>query len=93
MQFILIHYKGIRQFLFQSDYRFTPDDVVLFIYTCPWWITDINGKYKLDFLPTTTNPSKALDYIKGDSPYNYFDLSNISSKPLRTKDKAVRLWR
>ena len=60
--------QGIRQFLFQSDYRFTPDDVVLFIYTCPWWITDINGKYKLDFLPTTTNPSKALDYIKGIRP-------------------------
>ncbi len=60
--------QGIRQFLFQSDFRFTQDDVVLFIYTCPWWITDINGKYKLDFLPTTTNPSKALDYIKKIRP-------------------------
>lgn len=60
--------QGIRQLLRQSDFQYKEQDTVLFIYTDPWWITEIDGKYKQDFLPTTTEPRKALDYIKDTRP-------------------------
>ena len=60
--------QGIRQFKFQSDNFYTKEDTVLFIYTCPWWIKNISGQYNLDFLPTTTSPLEALEYIKKIRP-------------------------
>ena len=60
--------QGIRQFLQQSDFQYREEDSVLFIYTDPWWITQIDGKYKQDFLPTTTKPQDALKHIKKHPP-------------------------
>lgn len=60
--------QGIRQFIRQSDFKYKKTDKVLFIYTCPWWITDINGDYVLDFLPTTTDVMEALEHIKKTRP-------------------------
>lgn len=39
------------------------------MYTCPWWITDINGKYRLDYLPTTARPLEVLEFIKKTRPF------------------------
>jgi len=61
--------QGIRQFINQSNNNYTKDKVVLFIYTCPWWIKDINNEYRLDYLPTTTNPKDAIKYIKEHRPF------------------------
>ena len=60
--------QGMRQFIRQSNFEYTKNDVVLFIYTDPWWISSINGKYKQDFLPTTTAPQNALEHIKKIKP-------------------------
>ncbi|WP_321835578.1 phenylacetate--CoA ligase family protein [Clostridium butyricum] len=60
--------QGIRQFIRQSDFKYKKEDRVLFIYTCPWWIKDINGNYIQDFLPTTTDVSVALEHIKETRP-------------------------
>lgn len=60
--------QGIRQFQNQSGSKYKKEDIVLFIYTCPWWISDINGDYKLDFLPTTTLPKDAIEHIKKTKP-------------------------
>ncbi len=60
--------QGFRQFIRQSQFEYTKKDRVLFIYTCPWWIHDINGDYRQDFLPTTIDVNEALDYIKKIRP-------------------------
>jgi phenylacetate-CoA ligase len=60
--------QGIRQLVQQSDCDYKKDKVALFIYTCPWWIQDINGEYTLDYLPTTTSPIEALNHIRKTRP-------------------------
>lgn len=61
--------QGIRQFIWQSNNDYSPNDTVLFIYTCPWWIQQIQGKYKLDYLPTTTKIEDAIQHIKQTRPF------------------------
>lgn len=60
--------QGIRQFYWQSDFQYKRRDRVLFIYTCPWWINNINGEFRFDYLPTTTKPQETLKYIKQTRP-------------------------
>lgn len=45
--------QGLRQMEFQSGNNYFGNDVVLFIYTCPWWVSSINDKYKLKFIDTS----------------------------------------
>ncbi len=61
--------QGIRQFIQQSNGEYRKEHTVLFIYTCPWWIKDIEGDYKLDYLPTTTKPLDAIEHIKHTRPF------------------------
>lgn len=56
--------QGFRQYYMQSGDKYNPHDVVLFIYTCPWWITEVNGLYKSEFLPTTTKVEETIEKIK-----------------------------
>jgi len=55
--------QGIRQFLFQSGGNYKPKDLVLFIYTAPWWVSSVDGDYKTKFLPTTTKIEQAAKVI------------------------------
>lgn len=56
--------QGFRQYCLQSNNRYKLEDMVLFIYTCPWWITKIEGIYRSEFLPTTTKIDDAINKIK-----------------------------
>lgn len=60
--------QGFRQYYLQTNNRYNPEDVVLFIYTCPWWITEVDGLYKAEFLPTTTKVEDAIKKIKEIRP-------------------------
>ena len=60
--------QGIRQFINQSGGTYKKEDVVLFIYTCPWWIEQINGEYKQEFLPTTSLVETVIEKIKEIRP-------------------------
>ena len=60
--------QGFRQYHIQTDNRYNPKDTVLFIYTCPWWITEVDGLYKCEFLPTTTKIEDAIKKIKKIRP-------------------------
>lgn len=55
--------QGARQFYFQSGGKYKPNDLALFIYTCPWWVSSINGNYKTAFLPTTIKIEEAVKVI------------------------------
>ena len=78
--------QGFRQYYLQSNNRYDPKDTVLFIYTCPWWITEVDGLYKSEFLPTTTKVEDAIKKIKEIRPkiistYPTY-LEKISSKEI-----------
>lgn len=60
--------QGFRQYYIQSNNNYENTDTVLFIYTCPWWIQSVNGKYKAEFLPTTTKIKDAIEFIKRIRP-------------------------
>lgn len=55
--------QGIRQFYFQSGKGYCPSDVCLFIYTCPWWFSDIDGDYKWEYIPTTMDVYDSIKKI------------------------------
>lgn len=87
--------QTIRQFYMQSGGKYNADDTILFIYTCPWWITEIKGKYKQDYLPTTTKVEVALKHIKQTRP-RYIStyptyLEKIASKGVKLSDYGVEL--
>lgn len=60
--------QTIRQFNMQSDGKYLADDTILYIYTCPWWVDNVGGKYKQDYLPTTTKVEDAVEHIKKTRP-------------------------
>ena len=60
--------QGFRQYYMQSKNHYDPKDTVLFIYTCPWWITEVDRLYKTEFLPTTTMIEEAISKIKEIKP-------------------------
>lgn len=87
--------QTIRQFYMQSNGRYCADDVILFIYTCPWWIESINGKFVQEFLPTTAKVDEAIEKIKTLRP-RYIStyptyLEKIASTGVKLSEYGVEL--
>lgn len=87
--------QGVRQMMLQSGNDYFPEDKVLFIYTLPWWITSINGKYEQEFLPTTASVEEAIEKIKETKPkiistYPTY-LTKMSSYGVDLKKYGVKL--
>lgn len=87
--------QTIRQFYMQSGGKYCADDTILFIYTCPWWVSNIGGKYVQDFLPTTTKVGQVIKYIKKLRP-KYIStyptyLEKIASTGIKLSDYGVEL--
>ncbi len=87
--------QGVRQMMLQSGNDYLPEDKVLFIYTLPWWITSINGKYEQEFLPTTASVEEAIEKIKETKPkiistYPTY-LTKMSSYGVDLKKYGVKL--
>ena len=60
--------QGVRQMILQSGKNYNPEDVTLFIYTLPWWIRNIDGKYKQEFLPTTSSVEDVIKKLEDVKP-------------------------
>ena len=60
--------QGVRQFILQSGNNYNPEDIILYIYTLPWWIRNIDGKYKQDFLPTTSTVEEVIKKLEEIRP-------------------------
>ena len=87
--------QGVRQFILQNNHDYYPEDVILFIYTLPWWIRNINGKYRQEFLPTTSSVEDVIKKIKESKPkiistYPTY-LTKMSSYGMNLKDLGVEL--
>ena len=41
--------QGVRQLWLQNNKDYNPEDKSLYIYTLPWWIRNIDGKYIQEF--------------------------------------------
>jgi len=59
---------GIRQLNMQSLNKVNPQDLILQIYTCPWWFNSIGGLYESLFLPTTEPYDKTAQVIYSLKP-------------------------
>lgn len=87
--------QTIRQFNMQSGKKYCAEDTILYIYTCPWWVNNIGGKYKQDFLPTTTKVEDAVKYIMDTKP-RYIStyptyLEKIASTGVKLSNYGVEL--
>lgn len=87
--------QTVRQFNMQSGGKYRPEDTILYIYTCPWWVDNINGEYKQDFLPTTTKVEDAVNHIRKTRP-RYIStyptyLEKIASTGIKLSDYGVEL--
>lgn len=87
--------QGVRQFILQTGNNYYPEDKILFIYTLPWWITSINGKYEQEFLPTTASVDEVIKKIKETKPkiistYPTY-LEKINSYGVNLKELGVEL--
>lgn len=87
--------QGVRQFILQNNHDYYPEDVILFIYTLPWWIRNINGKYRQEFLPTTSSVEDVIKKIKETKPkiistYPTY-LTKMSSYGMDLKELGVEL--
>lgn len=87
--------QTIRQFNMQSGGKYKPEDTILYIYTCPWWVDSINGMYKQDYLPTTTKVEEAVKHIRQTKP-RYIStyptyLEKIASTGIKLSDCGVEL--
>ena len=86
--------QGIRQFIWQSENNYKKEDNALCIYTCPWWISKINGFYFQDFLPTTSSAEEVIERLKILKPlilttYPTF-LNKICSTNVKLSDYGVK---
>jgi len=59
---------GVRQFFFQTNGNYFENDIALFIYTCPWWFSSVNGKYPCKFISTTLPLYEAIDSLRKIRP-------------------------
>ncbi len=60
--------QGARQLYFQSDRKATEKDKTVFIYTDAWWVSSINGKFPLSFIPTNTKVDDTIKKLKTINP-------------------------
>lgn len=87
--------QTIRQFNMQSGGEYRAEDTILYIYTCPWWVDNVGGNYKQDYLPTTTKVEDAVKYIMETKP-RYIStyptyLEKIASTGVKLSDYGVEL--
>jgi len=59
---------GVRQMQFQSRNIFKPRNKTLFIYTCPWYFSSVDGMFPLYFMSTKSSIDEAIDKIKDLKP-------------------------
>lgn len=60
--------QGVRQLWLQNNKDYNPKDKSLYIYTLPWWIRNIDGKYIQEFLPTTSTVEDVIEKLKQVRP-------------------------
>jgi len=87
--------QGVRQMILQSGNNYYPEDKTLFIYTLPWWIRNIDGKYIQYFLPTTSTVEEVIEKLKEIKPkiistYPTY-LEKMSAYGMNLKEYGVEL--
>jgi phenylacetate-CoA ligase len=55
--------QGIRQFALQSGLRYGADDLLTHVYTVPWWIDSIGGKYQTAFISNLMPPARVAQHL------------------------------
>jgi phenylacetate-CoA ligase len=61
--------QGVRQFVLQSGGRYGPDDLLVHVYTVPWWFDSIGGQYQTAFISNLIPPAGVAQHLRGLSPH------------------------
>lgn len=60
--------QGVRQFALQSSLRYGPDDLLTYIYTVPWWIDSIDGRFRSAFISGLMPPAAVARHLRRLAP-------------------------
>ena len=60
--------QGVRQMALQSGLKYKPDDLLVHVYTVPWWFPSIGEDYKSAFISSVLPPEQVAHHLRELSP-------------------------
>lgn len=60
--------QGVRQFALQSGLKYGPDDLLMHVYTVPWWFPSIGPDYRGAFISNVIPPDRVANHLARMSP-------------------------
>lgn len=60
--------QGIRQFAFQSGFRYKAEDLLAHVYTVPWWYNSVAGSFKTAFISNVIPPARVAEHLRTIAP-------------------------
>lgn len=60
--------QGVRQMALQSGLKYGPDDLLVHVYTVPWWFPSIDGDYAAGFISSVLPPERVSGHLQDMMP-------------------------
>lgn len=60
--------QGVRQFAMQSGLKYRPDDLLMHVYTVPWWYSSVGGQYPTGFISNVIPPAQVAMHLHKIAP-------------------------
>ncbi|MGO9234413.1 MAG: phenylacetate--CoA ligase family protein [Methylocella sp.] len=61
--------QGVRQFALQSGLKYGPKDLLMHVYTVPWWFPSIGNDYRGAFISNVIPPDRVAKHLAYLSPH------------------------
>jgi phenylacetate-CoA ligase len=61
--------QGVRQFALQSGMKYRPEDLLVHVYTVPWWYDSVDGKYQTAFISNLIPPAQVAQHLRELRPH------------------------
>ncbi len=58
--------QGIRQFWLQSEGKYSEEDIIAHVYTVPWWIDSLEGRYQSVFISSLIKPEEIAEILNNE---------------------------
>ncbi len=85
--------QGIRQFWLQTGGSYDPQDIVVHIYTVPWWVDNVDGDYQTVFISSLIVPERIASILEHVQPdiLSLYPTNLKSILPFLSKEATKRL--
>ena len=60
--------QGLRQFAYQSGFKYQEEHLLAHVYTVPWWISSIAGDYQTAFISNVLPPLQVAEHLRTIAP-------------------------